>query len=105
MPDDPRNPERLSVAIEGKKPKSDKRAVMSEQACALCCCPFVEWGNTAEPVANGRCCNVCSDLYVIPARIRRMRHEKAKDIEDPETGKRATVTKQPTKQERAIVRQ
>lgn len=26
-------------------------------------------GNNAEPVKSGRCCDVCNDIYVIPARM------------------------------------
>ena len=27
-------------------------------------------GNNAEPVKSGRCCNVCNETQVIPARLR-----------------------------------
>lgn len=27
-------------------------------------------GNNAQPVNEGRCCNVCNDLVVLPRRIR-----------------------------------
>ncbi len=45
--------------------------------CAICDLPilpdpFSGWaeGNNAEPVVNGgRCCNICNDIHVIPARI------------------------------------
>jgi len=30
-------------------------------------------GNDAYPVTNGRCCNTCNDLIVIPARLFKMR--------------------------------
>lgn len=29
-------------------------------------------GHNAEPVNNGRCCGVCNDAVVIPARLRLM---------------------------------
>ena len=30
------------------------------------------FGNNAEPVNNGRCCNDCNSTVVIPARIKEM---------------------------------
>ena len=29
-------------------------------------------GNNAEPVNNGRCCDLCNDMVVIPTRMARM---------------------------------
>lgn len=29
-------------------------------------------GNNAAPVNNGRCCDLCNDMVVIPTRMRRM---------------------------------
>ena len=31
-----------------------------------------EFGNNAEPVNDGRCCNDCNSTVVIPARIKEM---------------------------------
>ena len=31
-----------------------------------------EFGNNAEPINNGRCCNDCNSTVVIPARIKEM---------------------------------
>jgi hypothetical protein len=28
-----------------------------------------EYGNNAEPVKDGRCCNLCNEKIVIPARL------------------------------------
>jgi len=44
--------------------------------CSICQKEFTEFGSTAEPINNGRCCNRCNDEVVIPARIRRMRRER-----------------------------
>ena len=30
-------------------------------------------GNNAEPVKSGRCCDVCNETLVIPARIKKIR--------------------------------
>ena len=32
---------------------------------------YWEGGNNAEPVAEGRCCNLCKDTVVFPARLKR----------------------------------
>ncbi len=29
-----------------------------------------QYGHNAQPVADGRCCDVCNDIVVIPARIK-----------------------------------
>lgn len=39
--------------------------------CSLCHHPYVGWGNNAAPY-EGRCCDVCNDLLVLPARIARL---------------------------------
>ncbi len=47
--------------------------------CSICtkkikACKITGWnkGNNAEPVNNGRCCNTCNTLIVIPSRLRRL---------------------------------
>ena len=35
-----------------------------------------KYGNNAEPVNNGRCCNDCNSTVVIPARIKEMLNDK-----------------------------
>lgn len=38
--------------------------------CSICGGPLEnEWGNNAQPVNEGRCCNVCNEVEVIPARL------------------------------------
>lgn len=39
------------------------------QNCCLCRRSFYGFGNNAEPVAAGRCCDSCNELRVIPARL------------------------------------
>jgi hypothetical protein len=36
-----------------------------------------EHGHNADPVADGRCCDVCNTMSVIPARLKRMPKNKA----------------------------
>jgi|DEB0MinimDraft_3_1074331.scaffolds.fasta_scaffold144556_2 hypothetical protein len=47
--------------------------------CSICQKPIEvqtktgwEGGHNAEPVNDGRCCETCNDLIVIPARLQRM---------------------------------
>lgn len=40
---------------------------------------YENWGNNAEPVNEGRCCDYCNDTVVIPARLMgREMHEMMK---------------------------
>lgn len=39
------------------------------QYCSICKRPFEGWGNNADPVNNGRCCDTCNMTVVIPARM------------------------------------
>src|SRR5437870_2174161 len=45
-------------------------------AGSICLRHFTEFGNNAWPINNGRCCNVCNDNVVIPARIRMQRRKR-----------------------------
>jgi hypothetical protein len=45
----------------------------SNRQCSICFRRYTEFGHPAEPVGSGRCCNVCNDLVVIPARLRAAR--------------------------------
>ena len=39
--------------------------------CSICGLPLdSEYGNNAQPINDGRCCNDCNEMYVIPARCR-----------------------------------
>ena len=73
-------------------PKSDKKATEQfpgeeilrdiwgapegeTKTCCICEQDFTEWGNNPEPIKpfeEGKCCNTCNDIYVIPARMRRL---------------------------------
>lgn len=50
-----------------------------EQECVICHKPFEGYGNNAEPVAEGRCCDECNAKVVIPARIEEMNKYKKLD--------------------------
>ena len=40
-----------------------------KDVCVICGCDIYDFGNNAEPVKNGRCCDTCNDTVVIPKRI------------------------------------
>ena len=47
------------------------------QICSICRADYDEWGQSAEPVNRGRCCNRCNERVVIPAKIALMRKESS----------------------------
>ena len=40
-----------------------------EKKCCICGKEFVGYGNNAETIRKGICCDVCNSKYVIPARV------------------------------------
>jgi len=40
-----------------------------KQICSICKREYVGWGNNANPVNDGRCCDECNWKVVIPKRI------------------------------------
>ena len=40
--------------------------------CKICNKTIFGHGHNAQPVTNGRCCDVCQDTKVIPARMKLM---------------------------------
>lgn len=55
--------------------KIQKRDTMRlEYTCVLCNARVSGWGNNPWPLANeGKCCEVCNLLQVLPARLARQR--------------------------------
>lgn len=46
------------------------------KVCCICHRKFKGWGNNAEPVCEGECCDECNSEVVIPSRlIEVMNHE------------------------------
>jgi hypothetical protein len=43
--------------------------------CKICNETFLGHGHNAEPIANGRCCDVCQDTKVLPLRLDLMLNE------------------------------
>lgn len=40
-----------------------------EKKCCICGEEFIDYGNNAEPVRRGICCNSCNARYVIVSRL------------------------------------
>ena len=54
-----------------------------KQICCICGKPFSGYGNNAQPVKEGQCCDECNWNVVIPARIEKLREaNKEKQIDD-----------------------
>ena len=46
---------------------------VGRKTCCICGQKYTGWGNNAEPVKEGYCCDRCNMDRVIPARMRRLR--------------------------------
>ena len=40
-----------------------------EKKCCICGKEFIDYGNNAEPVRRGICCNSCNARYIIASRL------------------------------------
>ena len=49
-----------------------------ERICSICQKLYIGWGNNAQPVNDGRCCNSCDWNIVIPARVTIVVRERGK---------------------------
>ena len=47
--------------------------------CCICGKEYTHWGNNALPVSDGRCCDVCNDTVIIPARIEALNEDKKEE--------------------------
>ena len=48
------------------------------QACSICGGAIVGFGNDAQPINDGRCCDQCYTRHVVPERARRILERDAK---------------------------
>jgi hypothetical protein len=60
----------------------NERKKMTEKICSICQNVFTEYGNNAEPVNDGRCCNRCNWAIVIPARARMMERARIRMLDE-----------------------
>lgn len=42
--------------------------------CSICGKEYTHWGNNAQPINDGRCCDECNATRVVPERISRIAH-------------------------------
>ena len=42
---------------------------MNKNICSICGKEYQGYGNNAQPVNNGRCCDMCNFSVVIPTRL------------------------------------
>jgi len=61
----------------------------NEMICSICSReiksdPISNWagGNNAQPINDGRCCDLCNSLVVIPARVAMIKAIETKESED-----------------------
>ena len=48
--------------------------------CSICKYNDIgEYGNNAQPINDGECCNWCNNEFVIPRRLRNMQESEAKN--------------------------
>lgn len=70
--------------------------MIKTQTCSICQLEFTGWGNNAEPINAGRCCDDCNKGIVIPARINAMmerdRKSRAQKIAEKLKGADGKVT-------------
>lgn len=69
-----------------KKLKSDlsslNESLDDDKKCVICGKPITGYGNNAQPVKDGKCCDKCNQEVVIPARIKKMGlKEEAEDLD------------------------
>ena len=44
--------------------------MVNSKTCSICQAKYEGWGNSAWPINDGRCCDSCDAITVIPARFR-----------------------------------
>jgi hypothetical protein len=49
------------------------------KVCSICNGAIVGFGNKAQPINDGRCCDRCHAERVVPERVRRMLELKGED--------------------------
>ena len=51
---------------------------MIEKICVICKNKYLGYGNNAQPIKKGLCCNLCNVTKVIPARMKRSMNVRIK---------------------------
>ena len=58
---------------------------MKTEKCVFCKQPIIGYGNNAEPIRHGRCCDYCDATIVIPGRIAILLNNRNQDQRRKET--------------------
>lgn len=58
-----------------------RREEVFMQKCSICGKNYDGYGNNAQPVNNGRCCDECNFKVVIPIRIKKARNHARTNME------------------------
>jgi hypothetical protein len=68
-----------SVVLLSKETERRFRTMIETEThrCSICQLTYTGFGNNAQPVNDGRCCDTCNALVVIPARQQRMKEAEA----------------------------
>lgn len=53
-----------------------KQIIKMKNKCCLCGKEYEGYGNNAQPLKDGKCCNKCNFTKVIPARLQEGKDEK-----------------------------
>lgn len=61
-----------------KEIKKKNQEAEEKHICSICNKEYVGYGNNAQPVNDGRCCDKCNLNIVLPARAFLMNREKRK---------------------------
>lgn len=60
--------------------------------CCICGKRYEGYGNNALPVMEGRCCDYCNGVVVIPGRLRRWNEkDRMKELKKKESRNRSKV--------------
>lgn len=58
--------------------KKKIQKIAEKHICSICGKEYFGYGNNAQPVNDGRCCDECNLNIVVPARVFLMNKEKRK---------------------------
>ena len=64
-----------------------------EKKCCICGKTFVGYGNNAEPIRKGICCNICNTKYVFGSRFLNPRRNTSYEIVKTEEEKKEISNK------------
>lgn len=67
--------ERIGTPLSLEESKESK-------TCCICKEPIKGYGNNAEPVCSGTCCDKCNMDVVLPARVKALRNSKNEELDD-----------------------